>query len=73
MIKLTIIMKRRNGRIEEFEKLNCAAEKLIKEILDLMMDIPDSLIQRMRKAGIRGGVAGARLRKIIRRRICLKK
>jgi len=69
VIRLTIRLKKRDGRIEEFEKLHCAAEKLIKEILDLMMDIPDSLIQRMRKAGIDGGVAGARLRRIINKKI----
>lgn len=70
-MRLTIRLKKR-AQDSEFEKLHCAAQELIKEILEEMMDIPPSVVRRMRKAGIDGGRAGARLRKL-RRKICLKK
>jgi len=68
MIRLTIILKKR-AQDSEFHKLHCAADKLIKEILELMMDIPPHAIRRMRKAGINAARAGARLRRIINKKI----
>lgn len=53
----------------DLEKLRCAIEDLKKVVYEEMTRIPPSLIRKMRKAGIRGSKAGARLRRLINKKI----
>lgn len=66
MIRLTILLKKR-ALDSDLEKLRCAVEDLKQAILQTVLEIPAAMIKKLRKAGIRGSRAGARLRKIIRR------
>lgn len=65
MIRITIGMKKRKLLDSDLEKLRCAIEDLKRVVYEEMCEIPPSLIRKMRKAGIRGSRAGARLRRII--------
>lgn len=64
MIRLTILLKKRNELDSEFHKLRCALEDLKQAILQSGLDIPASILRKMRKAGIRGAAAGVKLRRI---------
>ena len=65
MIRLTIRLKKREILDSDLEKLRCAIEDLKKVIYEEMCEIPPSLIRRLRRAGIRGSKAGARLRRLL--------
>ena len=67
MMRLTIRLKKR-ALDSEFEKLRCALEDLKQAILESGLDIPASILKKLKRAGIRGAAVGVRLRKIMNKK-----
>ena len=68
MIRLIIRLKKRKLLDSDLERLRCAILDLKEVVYEEMCEIPPALIRRLRKAGIRGSKAGARLRRLINKR-----
>ena len=67
VIRLTIVLKKRKLD-SDLEKLRCALEDLRDVILESGLDIPKSILRKMRRAGIRGAAAGVKLRKLMNKK-----
>jgi len=65
MIRITLGFKKREKPIPEFEQLGQALEELKKAIMESAMQIPISIVKKLKAAGKRGSRAGKKLHKII--------
>ena len=66
-MKITLIFKKREKPIPEFEQLGQALDELKKAIMESATEIPIAIVKKLKVAGKRGSRTGKKLNKIIRR------